>query len=105
MSKQAILNYYNKIDQYTQFGGTRNELSLRRAFANLLEEYCAAKHLILVDEIHLSGTQKRPDGTVKDGNRFDWGYWESKDAHDDLNAAISDKLTLGYPTFNIRHLS
>ena len=101
MSKQAIQHYYNKIEQYTQFGGTQNELSLRRAFANLLEAYCAAKHLILVDELHLAGTQKRPDGTVKDGNRLDWGYWESKDPADDLNAAIADKLALGYPTFNI----
>lgn len=101
MSKHAILQYYNKVEQYRQFGGTRNELSLRRAFANLLEEYCAARHLILVDEVHLSGTHKRPDGTVKDGNRFDWGYWESKDADDNLNAAIADKLALGYPTFNI----
>ena len=101
MSKQSINHYYNKIGQYKQFGGTRNELSLRRAFANLLEEYCASKHLILVDEVHLAGTQKRPDGTVKDGNRFDWGYWESKDPHDNLNDAITEKIALGYPTFNI----
>ena len=101
MSKQAIQHYYNKIEQYTQFGGTQNELSLRRAFANLLEAYCVAKHLVLVDEARLAGTQKRPDGTVKDGNRLDWGYWESKDPADDLNAAIADKLALGYPTFNI----
>lgn len=101
MSKQSINQYYNKIDQYKQFGGTRNELSLRRAFANLLEEYCVSKHLILVDEVHLKGTQKRPDGTVKDGNRFDWGYWESKDPHDNLTEAITEKIALGYPTFNI----
>lgn len=101
MSKQAINQYYNKIGQYKQFGGTRNELSLRRAFANLLEEYCASKHLLLVDEVQLTGTQKRPDGTVKDANRFDWGYWESKDPHDNLNAAIAEKIALGYPTFNI----
>ena len=55
MSKHAIHQYYNRLDQYKRFGGTRNESSIRRAFANLLEEYCLPKHLVLVDELHLQG--------------------------------------------------
>ncbi len=66
MSKQAIHQYYTRLDQYKRYGGTRNESSIRRAFANLLEKYCLPKNLILVDELHLKGSQRRPDGTVKD---------------------------------------
>jgi len=101
MTIQSINNYYNKISQYKRFGGTRNETSLRRAFANLLEEYCLPKNLQLVDEVHLKHSAKRPDATVKDNNQLDWGYWESKDSKDDLDEEIDKKIEIGYPTFNI----
>ncbi len=101
MSIQSINNYYNKISQYKRFGGTRNETSLRRAFANLLEEYCLTKKLQLVDEVHLKHSTKRPDATVRDGNKFDWGHWESKDTKDNLDDEIEKKIEIGYPTFNI----
>jgi len=101
MSIQTINNYYNKISQYKRFGGTRNETSLRRAFANLLEEYCLPKNLQLIDEVHLKHSAKRPDGTVRDNNKLDWGYWESKDIKDNLDQEIEKKIEIGYPTFNI----
>jgi len=101
MSKQAIHKYYNKLDQYKRFGGTRNESSIRRAFANLLEEYCLPKNLLLVDEVKLKTSRKRPDGTVKDALQLDWGHWESKDVKDDLDGEIERKLEIGYPKFNI----
>ncbi len=101
MSIQSINNYYNKISQIKRFGGTRNETSLRRAFANLLEEYCLPKNLQLVDEIHLKHSAKRPDGTLRTAFQQDWGYWESKDTNDNLNEEIAKKIELGYPTFNI----
>ncbi|MDM8521946.1 N-6 DNA methylase [Desulfococcaceae bacterium HSG8] len=101
MSKQIINQYYNEIDRYKRYGGTRNESSVRRAFANLLETYCRTKNLVLVDEIALKTSQKRPDGTVKDALSLDWGHWESKDAKDCLDDEIDKKLELGYPQFNI----
>lgn len=101
MSKQAINQYYNRLDQYKRFGGTRNESSIRRAFANLLEEYCLPKNLVLVDELHLKGSQKRPDGTVKDALQLDWGHWESKDSKDDIDVEIAGKFEKGYPKDNI----
>jgi len=101
MSKQSILNYYNKLDQYKRFGGTRNESSIRRAFTNLLEEYCLPKNLIPVDEVQLKQSAKRPDGTVKNALKLDWGYWESKDLKDKLDEEIEKKIAIGYPTFNI----
>ncbi len=101
MSKQIINQYYNEIDRYKRYGGTRNESSVRRAFANLLETYCRTKNLVLVDEIALKTSQKRPDGTVKDALSLDWGHWESKDAKDCLDDEIDKKLSIGYPQFNI----
>ncbi len=101
MSKQSINNYYNKLSQYKRFGGTRNESSIRRAFANLLEEYCLPRNLILVDELQLKNSAKRPDGTIKDALQLDWGFWESKDPKDKLDEEIDKKIEIGYPTFNI----
>lgn len=108
MSKQNIHNYYNKISQYHNRGGTSNETSLRRAFANLLEDYCLSKNLTLVDEVSIevkthghASQRRRPDGTVRDALMLDWGYWESKDTKDKLDDEIEKKIALGYPTFNI----
>ena len=42
-----------------------------------------------------------PDGTLKDALRQDWGYWESKDEKDDLQAEIAAKFAKGYPKSNI----
>ena len=78
MSIQSINNYYKKLDQYKRFGGTRNESSIRRAFANLLEEYCLPKNLILVDELQLKNSTKRPGGTVKNARQSTYGHYESK---------------------------
>ncbi|MDM8528044.1 N-6 DNA methylase [Anaerolineales bacterium HSG24] len=101
MSQKDIQTYYSKLDQYQRFGGSRNESNIRRAFANLLEAYCTPKNLILVDELTLKDSLKRPDGTVKDALRLDWGHWESKDTKDKLHDKIAEKIAKGYPTFNI----
>ncbi len=57
--------------------------------------------MILVDELHLKNSTKRPDGTVRNSLQLDWGYWESKDLNDNLEAEIEKKIEIGYPTFNI----
>jgi len=101
MSKQIINNYYSELDKYRRHGGTLNESSVRRAFANLLTEYCKPANLVPVDEIALKTSQKRPDGTVKDALQLDWGYWESKDPKDNLDEEIKKKFELGYPKENI----
>jgi len=100
MSIQSINNYYNKISQYKRFGGTRNETSVRRAFANLLEEYLP-KNLELIDELQLKHSARRPDGTIRDSWQKSYGHWESKDINDNLDKEIEKKIEIGYPTFNI----
>ena len=101
MSKQSINHYYNKLHQYKTAGHTRNESSIRRAFANLIEEYCETRKLTLVDELVLKDSSKRPDGTVKDALGLDYGHWESKDTKDKLDDEIEYKFSIGYPNFNI----
>ncbi len=77
---------------------------MRGAFQNLLESYCAETHLELIAELDYktrAGATVRPDGTLKDALRQDWGYWESKDQYDALDAEIAAKFAKGYPQTNI----
>jgi len=104
MSIQLIQQYYANVEKIIRYSGTRNESSLRKPFQDLLEQYARAKKLVLVAEVGTQGRKGRtvyPDGTLKDALRQDWGYWESKDEKDDLEAEIKVKFDKGYPAFNI----
>jgi predicted TPR repeat methyltransferase len=81
MSIQLIAQYYNAIDKTILYGRSNNETAVHTAFYNLLNQYCERKDLLLVQELdYLTPAKKkvRPDGTVKDVLRLDWGYWESR---------------------------
>ena len=104
MSIQLVQQYRNKVDQIIRYSGTRNEQSLRKPFQDLLEQYARTRNLILVAEVEMRskrGTSIRPDGVLKDALRQDWGFWESKDEKDDIEAEIKTKFARGYPDFNI----
>lgn len=104
MSEIAINAYLQEIEKLRHFGGSGNESSLRVAFHKLLANYARSKDLELVAELTIKGklgTDIRPDGTLKDNLRLDWGYWESKDEYDDLDMEIYKKTAKGYPNDNI----
>lgn len=104
MSIQLIQQYHTKVERIIRYGGSHNEGALRKPFQDLLEAYALGKNLQLVTEVQVrtrSGKHVVPDGTLKDALRQDWGYWESKDEKDDLNAEIAAKFAKGYPSFNI----
>src|SRR5512134_3135521 len=104
MSIQLIQQYYARVGQIIRYGGSRNELALRKPFQDLLEQYARSKNLVLVAEVETEsrrGTRIRPDGVLKDALRQDWGFWESKDEKDEIDSEIRAKLNKGYPTFNI----
>jgi predicted helicase len=101
MSASAIQNYYQELEKINQHGGDNKESAIRSAFHNLLNEYSRAKGFVLVDELEYKNTRNYPDGTIKDGLRLDWGYWEAKDEDDDLDKEISKKFAKGYPNDNI----
>ena len=101
-----IEKYHADLQRFIDFGGSDNEQSIRRAFAECLDAYCREQRekLALVDELHAGlnpGLRNRPDGTVKDSLRMARGYWEAKDSHDDLDPEIQAKLDRGYPKDNI----
>ena len=96
--------YYTKLEDLKQYGGSDNELSIRRAFENCLDAYCHDRkdRLVLVAELRAdAGLKTYPDGTVRDSLRMDRGYWEAKDTQDDLDTEIKRKLNRGYPRDNI----
>jgi predicted helicase len=104
MSIQLIQKYYSEIDKIKRYSGASNESSLRKPFQDLLEGYARAKNLVVIAEVELEskkGTRIRPDGVLKDALRQDWGFWESKDEKDDIEAEIKAKFNKGYPNFNI----
>ncbi|HUC82892.1 MAG TPA: N-6 DNA methylase, partial [Flavisolibacter sp.] len=104
MSILAIRSYYRELEKIIHYGGSKNELSIRNAFSNLLNQYAESKDLKLIHEIALKtkgGKIVTPDGTLKDVLRLDHGYWESKDESDDLDEEIRKKFNKGYPSDNI----
>ncbi|MDD5713250.1 MAG: hypothetical protein PHY31_10915, partial [Smithellaceae bacterium] len=104
MSLKNIQDYEHKVQEIIQYGGSRNETAIRPAFQRLLEQYCADKRIELILELEYKpphGASIRPDGTLKDALRQDWGYWESKDTFDSLDYEIQKKIAKGYPTNNI----
>ena len=93
-----IEKYHADLERFIEFGGSDNQQSIRRAFAECLDSYCREhrERLALVDELSISASNK-PDGTVKDSLRMARGYWEAKDSHDDLDAEIQAKFNRGTP--------
>jgi predicted helicase len=96
-----IQKYYQELEKISQHGGDSKETAIRSAFHNLLNGHCQNKGFQLVDELNYKDAHNRPDGTVKDALRQDWGYWEAKDTDDDLDKEINKKLAKGYPSDNI----
>lgn len=104
MSQTQISQYYSSVDKLIQFGGSRNESTIRNYFITLINQYAEKKNLLLVPEIAVRGTKGKdvkPDGTLKNVLRLDYGYWESKDEADDLDEEIDKKQKKGYPMTNI----
>lgn len=104
MSIYLIKKYREEVERIIQFGGSRNEGAISPAFQNLLNDYCKTKNLMLIPQLEIKtrdGKTVKPDGTVKDSLRLEWGYWESKDSKDDLDTEIVKKFDKGYPQSNI----
>ena len=97
-----IERYHRELVELIEFGGADNEENIRPAFQNCLTAYCTdhAERLVLVPELR-SDAGNKPDGTVRDSLRMTRGLWEAKDAHDDLDREIRNKLAQGYSGENI----
>lgn len=106
MSSHApIHTYRSEVDQIRRFSGSVRETTVRRAVFNLINAYARPRNLLLCEELDYRNLRRgktvRPDGTLKNTLRLDYGFWESKDTDDDLPDEIAKKFDHGYPDFNI----
>src|SRR6185437_10200531 len=95
---RLIKNYYDVLHQHAQFE-IDHEGAVRRAFVDVLAGYGKRVEWTLFTEY--SYKKIRVDGALLDPWKQRRGFWEAKDAHDDLEKEIRRKIDSGYPTTNI----
>ncbi len=104
MSRQLINEYRGELDRLRAVSGSRRESVLREAFKDLLKRWGRARDLLFISEHGIVTPQKNRiylDGALLHALRVPFGYWEAKDADDNLNAEIAAKTRKGYPRDNI----
>lgn len=104
MSRQLINEYRADLDRLRSVSGNRRESVLREAFKDLLKRWGRSRDLHFVAEHDIVTPQKNRiyvDGALLHALRVPFGYWEAKDADDDLDAEIAAKTRKGYPRDNI----
>lgn len=104
MSRQLINEYRSELDRLKAVSGSRRESVLREAFKDLLKRWGKSQDLTFIPEHDIVTPQKNRiylDGALLHALRVPFGYWEAKDADDDLDAEIAAKTRKGYPRDNI----
>jgi hypothetical protein len=103
MSQVLINQYLAQLDVLKKVGGTHRESVVREAFKDLLKGWGRQHDLVFIPEYKLDSTTKDTrfvDGALLHELRVPFGYWEAKDAKDDLDAEIEYKFKRGYPQDN-----
>jgi predicted helicase len=98
-----VLAYYEALEQFKSLK-VSHESAVRAAFQNLLEACCRQFRWALIAEwpVKRAGrASARVDGALVDEYRLTHGFWEAKDAGDDLPREVKKKFEAGYPTSNI----
>jgi predicted helicase len=104
LSRQLINEYRADLDRLRAVSGSRRESVLREAFKDLLKRWGKGEDLQFVPEHDIVTPKKNRiylDGALLHALRVPFGYWEAKDADDDLDAEIAAKTRKGYPSDNI----
>ena len=104
LSRALINEYRGDLDRLRAVSGSRRESVLREAFKDLLKRWGRAHDLQFISEHDIVTPQKSRiylDGALLHALRVPFGYWEAKDADDDLDAEIAAKTRKGYPRDNI----
>ncbi|MFM7129156.1 MAG: N-6 DNA methylase, partial [bacterium] len=99
---RAIVNYYSELQAQRNLGEV-TEGATRIAFENLLRDVCLPLNWTVTAEktVKIGSRNIRLDGIVRDEFGLRMGYWEAKDAADQLDREIRKKIESGYPTSNI----
>ncbi len=104
MSQLLINDYLKQLDLIKKISGSSRETIVREAFKDLLKAWGRQHELIFLAEYPLKTATKtniNVDGALLHELRMPLGYWEAKDADDDLNDEVSKKFKKGYPQDNI----
>jgi predicted helicase len=104
MSQLLINDYLKQLDIIRRVSGSQRETIVREAFKDLLKNWGKQHNLIFLAEYPLKTATKtniNVDGALLHELRMPLGYWEAKDADDDLDAEVSKKFKKGYPQDNI----
>ena len=104
MSQLLINDYLGQLDLIKKVSGSQRETIVREAFKDLLKAWGRLQGLVFLAEYPLktaTRTNISVDGALLHELRMPLGYWEAKDASDDLDAEIVKKFKKGYPQDNI----
>ncbi len=104
MSQVFITQYLAELDRLRKVSGSGRETIVREAFKDLLKAWGRTQDLTFVAEYPLKTATKSNiavDGALLHSIRTPLGWWEAKDADDDLDAEIAAKFRKGYPKDNI----
>ena len=104
MSQLLINDYLQQLDVIKKISGSQRETIVREAFKDLLKAWGRQHNLIFLAEYPLKTATKTNiavDGALLHELRMPLGYWEAKDADDDLNEEVAKKFKKGYPQDNI----
>jgi predicted helicase len=104
MSQLLINQYLNELATLKRVSGANRESVVREAFKDLLKAWGRSLNLVFIPEHEFVTTAKvrnYVDGALMHDLRVPFGYWEAKDADDDLDEEIQKKFRRGYPKTNI----
>lgn len=104
MSQLLIQDYLAQLDLIRKVSGSQRETIVREAFKDLLKAWGRQQGLVFLAEYPLKTATKaniNVDGALLHELRMPLGYWEAKDAADDLDAEVERKFKRGYPQDNI----
>ncbi len=104
MSQLLIHDYLAQLDLIRKVSGSQRETIVREAFKDLLKAWGRQQGLVFLAEYPLKTATKTNisvDGALLHELRLPLGYWEAKDAADDLDAEAQKKFKRGYPQDNI----
>src|SRR5690606_12386654 len=104
MSQILFNEYLRQLDVIKRVSGSQRETIVREAFKDLLKAWGRQHSLVFLAEYPLKTATKTNisvDGALLHELRMPLGYWEAKDAQDDLDAEVAKKFKKGYPQDNI----
>lgn len=97
MSQVLINDYLRQLDIIKKVSGSRRETVVREAFRDLLKAWGKQQDLTFIAEYGMKTDTKSSiavDGALLHELRMPLGYWEAKDADDDLDDEVSKKFKL-----------